>query len=58
MLTGMLLSVLTTTTFYLITAYAPTFGQQALHLGVNGTFGVTLCVGVQLSLGADRWSAL
>lgn len=45
-LTGMLLSVLTTTTFYLITAYAPTFGQQALHLGVNGTFGVTLCVGL------------
>ncbi len=45
-LTGMLLSVLTTTTFYLITAYAPTFGQQALHLGANGTFVVTLCVGM------------
>lgn len=45
-LIGMLLSVLTTTTFYLITAYAPTFGQQALHLGVNGTFVVTLCVGL------------
>jgi MFS transporter, MHS family, citrate/tricarballylate:H+ symporter len=43
---GMMLSALTTTTFYLITAYTPTFGQQALHLGINGTLVVTLCVGL------------
>jgi MFS family permease len=43
---GTLLSVLTTTTFYLITAYTPTFGQRALHLNANATFIVTLCVGL------------
>lgn len=45
-ITGMLLVVLTTTTFYLITAYTPTFGRQALHLDAGQTFLVTLCVGV------------
>jgi len=45
-LTGMLLSVMTTTTFYLITAYTPTFGRQALHLAPVATFFVTLCVGL------------
>ncbi len=44
-LQGMMLSVLTTTTFYLITAYTPTFGRQALHLNANGVFIVILCVG-------------
>jgi metabolite-proton symporter len=43
---GMMLSVLTTTTFYLITAYTPTFGRQALHLNSNGVFIVILCVGL------------
>lgn len=43
---GMMLSVLTTTTFYLITAYTPTFGRQALHLDPVLTFVVTLCVGL------------
>jgi MFS transporter, MHS family, citrate/tricarballylate:H+ symporter len=43
---GMLLSVFTTTTFYLITAYTPTFGRQALHLVPKQTFLVTLCVGL------------
>ncbi len=45
-LTGMGLSVLTTTTFYLITAYTPTYGRQALHLGSTGVLMVTLFVGV------------
>ena len=44
-LTGMGLSVLTTTTFYLITAYTPTYGREALHLGNIGVLVVTLCVG-------------
>lgn len=44
-LLGMMLSVMTTTTFYLITAYTPTFGRQALHLAVQDNLLVTLCVG-------------
>jgi metabolite-proton symporter len=43
---GMLLVAFTTTTFYLITAYTPTFGRQALHLQPWQTFVVTLCVGL------------
>ena len=29
---GMMMSIATTTTFYVITAYTPTFGREALHL--------------------------
>lgn len=43
---GTMLSVLTTTTFYLITAYTPTFGRQALHLEARDILIVTLCVGL------------
>ena len=42
---GTMMSVLTTTTFYLITAYTPTYGSQALHLAPVETMFVTLCVG-------------
>ncbi len=45
-LIGMGMSVLTTTTFYLITAYAPTYGRAALHLDSTGVLVVTLCVGL------------
>ncbi len=45
-LVGMGLSILTTTTFYLITAYTPTFGREALHLGAADVLVVTLCVGL------------
>jgi metabolite-proton symporter len=45
-LLGTMLSVLTTTTFYLITAYTPTFGRQALHLSAHDNLVVTLCVGL------------
>ncbi len=45
-LVGMGMSVLTTTTFYLITAYTPTYGREALHLDALGVLVVTLCVGV------------
>lgn len=44
-LTGMGLSVLTTTTFYLITAYTPTYGREALHMDQFGVLVVTLLVG-------------
>jgi MFS family permease len=42
---GMLLSTMTTVTFYMITAYTPTFGQNALHLASLDNFIVTMCVG-------------
>ncbi|MDB4877945.1 MAG: citA [Gemmatimonadetes bacterium] len=45
-LIGMMMTVFTTTCFYLITAYTPTFGKQALHLAPTQTFVVTLCVGL------------
>jgi MFS family permease len=43
---GVMMSILTTTTFYLITVYTPTFGSQALHLDPTATMVVTLCVGL------------
>ena len=43
---GVMLVVMTTTTFYLITAYTPTFGKQALHLAASQLFLVTTCVGL------------
>jgi metabolite-proton symporter len=42
---GVLLSSLTTTTFYLITAYTPTFGKNVLHFADVDSLIVTLCVG-------------
>jgi nitrate/nitrite transporter NarK len=43
---GMMLSILTTTTFYLITVYTPTFGSQVLKLAPVDNMLVTLCVGL------------
>ncbi|MGO9621373.1 MAG: MFS transporter [Desulfobaccales bacterium] len=45
-LLGTMLSIMTTTTFYLITAYTPTYGREALHLAVRDNLIVTLCVGL------------
>ncbi len=45
-LIGMAMSILTTTTFYLIATYTPTFGREALHLDATGVLGVTFCVGL------------
>ncbi len=45
-ISGMMLSTMTTVTFYMITAYTPTFGQTALHLASLDNFIVTMCVGV------------
>ncbi len=42
---GMMIAVLTTTTFYFITVYAPGFGKQ-LNLSPSGTLLVTLLVAV------------
>jgi MHS family citrate/tricarballylate:H+ symporter-like MFS transporter len=45
-LAGMLLVSMTTTTFYLITVYAPTFGATVLKLSVADSLTVTFFVGV------------
>ena len=45
-LVGMMLTTMTTVSFYMITAYTPTFGVSVLHLSSLSAFVVTLCVGV------------
>ena len=42
---GVLLVTMTTVSFYVITAYTPTFGTQVLHLGSLDSFIATLAVG-------------
>ena len=44
-LIGTLLVTMTTVSFYMITAYTPTFGSAVLHLAPVDTLLVTLCVG-------------
>jgi MFS family permease len=44
-LLGMMLSVMTTVSFYMITAYTPTFGGTVLRLENTGVQVVILCVG-------------
>ena len=41
---GMLLTAMTTTTFYLITVYTPTFGKTVLKLSTSDSLMVTLLV--------------
>jgi MHS family citrate/tricarballylate:H+ symporter-like MFS transporter len=43
---GMLLVVMTTVSFYLITVYTPTFGKNVLKLSAADSLLVTLCVGM------------
>ena len=45
-LLGTLLTALTTSAFYMITAYTPTFGSATLHLARRSTMVVTLFVGI------------
>jgi MFS family permease len=45
-LLGTMLATMTTVSFYMITAYTPTFGSAVLHLASTGNLVVTLCVGV------------
>jgi len=44
-LIGTMLTMMTTVSFYLITAYTPTYGSSALHLASRDNLIVTLCVG-------------
>jgi MFS family permease len=42
---GTMLATMTTVSFYMITAYTPTFGSSVLHLASIASLIVTLCVG-------------
>jgi MFS transporter, MHS family, citrate/tricarballylate:H+ symporter len=42
---GTMLVTMTTVSFYIITAYTPTFGSVVLHLAARDNLIVTLCVG-------------
>ena len=44
-LIGTLMVTMTTVSFYMITAYTPTFGSSVLHLAPMDSLVVTLCVG-------------
>src|ERR1700682_3450986 len=44
-LVGMMMVTMTTVSFYLITAYTPTYGNSVLHLANIDSLVVTLCVG-------------
>ena len=44
-LVGTLMVTMTTVSFYMITAYTPTFGNSVLHLASMESLVVTLCVG-------------
>jgi MFS family permease len=46
MILGMMLTTTTTVTFYLITAYMPTYGSSVLHLSATSSMLVTLFVGI------------
>jgi MFS family permease len=43
---GTMLVTMTTVSFYMITAYTPTFGSAVLHLAGRDNLIVTLCVGI------------
>ncbi len=45
-LIGLMMVTMTTVSFYLITAYTPTFGDHVLHLSPLASMIVTLCVGL------------
>src|SRR3546814_9030755 len=45
-LAGMALVVMTTVSFYLITAYTPTFGKAELNLSDLDALLVTVCIGL------------
>src|SRR5258708_15667460 len=44
-ITGTMLATMSTVSFYMITAYTPTFGSSVLHLASMDSLIVTLCVG-------------
>ena len=57
-LLGTMLVTMTTVSFYMITAYTPTFGSKVLKLAESQTLTVTLCVGISNFLWLPLMGAL
>ena len=57
-LAGMGLVLMTTVSFYLITAYTPTFGERELHLTRSDALIVTCCVGISNFIWLPIWGAV
>ena len=57
-LTGTLMVAMTTASFYLITAYTPTFGKNVLKLSASDSFTVTACVGLSNFCWLAIWGAI
>jgi MHS family citrate/tricarballylate:H+ symporter-like MFS transporter len=45
-LVGMMMVIMTTVSFYLITVYTPTFGKSVLKLSISDSLLVTFCIGI------------
>jgi MFS transporter, MHS family, citrate/tricarballylate:H+ symporter len=57
-LAGMMLVVMTTVSFYLITVYTPTFGRSVLKLTSSDSLLVTLAVGISNLIWLPIWGAV
>jgi len=57
-LAGMMLVMMTTVSFYLITAYTPTFGKDVLKLTQSDALIVTICVGLSNFIWLPIWGAI
>ena len=55
---GMLLVLMTTVSFYLITGYTPTFGKSVLKLSEADALTVTICVGISNFVWLPIWGAI
>ena len=55
---GMAMVLMTTVSFYLITAYTPTFGERELHLTRSDALIVTCCVGLSNFVWLPIWGAI
>lgn len=55
---GMMLVVMTTVSFYLITVYTPTFGRSVLKLTASDSLLVTLAVGISNLIWLPIWGAV
>jgi MFS transporter, MHS family, citrate/tricarballylate:H+ symporter len=57
-LLGAMMVIMTTVSFYLITAYTPTFGKTVLKLSETDALIVTICVGLSNFVWLPVWGAI
>jgi metabolite-proton symporter len=57
-LAGMGMVIMTTVSFYMITAYTPTFGREVLKLSSMDSLVVTLCIGLSNLIWLPLWGAI